>query len=369
MLKMPLYDRLNKLNRKVISLKNSLYNHYRIRDPEAVHRKSIFSDLPSLARLDRLAKITHKGYSRPLALKVEPVNFCNNDCIICPCSLQTRKRQTMSMELFEKVVSDYKELGGGILSIAVLVGDIFLDKNLTRRIEVVKKNKHITRLTTTTNGVLADQFDRDSLKYIVRSFDRFRISVYGLDAEEHKILTRRDDYERAVESYTRILSCSKGNVKFEIRLLKNRTHSEVYKWLEDLKKKSNYNGIFKVGGIINEYYNWSVFDVNSKLPFDARWAPMGVNAETCIIPLTAPAVTANGDFSFCGCANFDLSKELLLGNVNNSSLKDLYNSDLCRRLYSFEKFGVPEFCKTCTFYVPVSALENQPIYFSDELYE
>lgn len=362
MFKAPLYN-------KLIHFKKKLYNFYQVPNPEAVYKKSVFSNIPFLARTDRLVKITYKGYSRPLSLKVEPTNICNNDCIICPYSLQTREHQTMSLELFEKILSDYKELGGGVLSIAVLVGDIFMDKYLPDRLELVKNNRSITQLLTTTNGVIADRYDQDTLKYIVQSFSRFRISIYGLDAEEHKTLTRRDDYDRAIESYIRLLNCSTGNVKFEIRLLKKRPETEVYKWLEDLKKRSNYSGPIRVGGIINEYFNWSVFDENSKLPFDAKWTPVKINTETCMTPLITPAVTATGDVSFCGCADYDLSKELLLGNINNTSLKDLYNSEQCRRLYNCEKYGVPGFCQKCTFHVPLSEFDKQPDYFSEEYFD
>lgn len=331
-----------------------------------IHRQTVFSSIPSLALPDRLSKITYKGYSRPLSLKVEPTDICNNDCIICAYSAQTREHRTMSLDLFKKVVSDYEEIGGGVFAIAELVGDILLDKYLPERIEIVKGNKAISKLITTTNGVSTAQYDNDTLQFIVQSFDRFRISIYGLDAEEHKAITRRDDYDKALDSISRILRYSTGNVQFLFRLLKSYSDEKVSQWIADIKARSNYQGHIKVGDVRNQYSNWSILDINSKLPFDAKFVPLAKIAETCLTPLVAPAVTANGDVSFCACADFDV--KLLLGNINNSSLREIYNGENCKRFYNWKKYGVPDFCKTCTFYVPMRAIKRQPAYFSGDIF-
>ena len=94
----------------------------------------------------------HRGRFRPLAISVETINICNNDCIICPYSAQTRKRRTMAMDLFEKAIRDYQEIGGGPVSLTPLVGEAFLDKHLLRRLRFMKQAPSITKVSVTTNG-------------------------------------------------------------------------------------------------------------------------------------------------------------------------------------------------------------------------
>jgi MoaA/NifB/PqqE/SkfB family radical SAM enzyme len=340
-------------------------DHELLRKAQAMQKRSVYANLPSLARPGRIDKLVFQGYSRPLSLAIETTNICNNNCVVCSYSSQTRARETMSLSLFEKILQDYKALGGGDLSFTPLVGEVLLDKYLPTRLEMVKKMGFIRRLSVHSNGVMARLYDDPALKYIVQSFDRFKISIYGLDSEEYKAMTRKDEYESAMENISRILRNSKGNVVFGIRHLKRRSAEDVAKWIEDLRTRSECQYPVEITEqVLEEYSNWGFLgEVN--LPFDARWRPNPINKKQCLIPLLAPKITSTGDVSYCSCANFDASEQLTLGNIHNNSLKQLYNSQKCQKLYSWEIFGIPEFCRACSFYTSIDTMENWPTLFSD----
>jgi len=61
----------------------------------------------------------------------------------------------------------------------------------------------------------------------------------------------------------------------------------------------------------------------------------------------------------------DLKPELRLGNIMRASLADMYNSPRAVELWDWERFGTPEFCKNCTFHIPVSRAHDDPSLLSD----
>ncbi len=70
--------------------------------------------------------IDRNGRPRTLYLRLETVNLCNNDCLICAYRNQERAKTHMSMEVFEKTIGDYADMGGGYVSLTPLVGDVLL---------------------------------------------------------------------------------------------------------------------------------------------------------------------------------------------------------------------------------------------------
>jgi hypothetical protein len=121
--------------------------------------------------------------------------------------------------------------------------------------------------------------------------------------------------------------------------------------------------VFDTGTV--SYANWSFFDTSKPLPFDATWTPRKENTTQCGLPLAALQVLSDGTVSFCACANFDGNRGLVLGDAADSSLGDLLDTEEVRRLWNWDEFGVPEFCKTCSFHRPVEAVARVPNLFKD----
>ena len=140
--------------------------------------------------------LIYRRESRPLMMSCETINICNNKCIICTNRLDTQKKEIMSMELFEKVLKDYSEMGGGKLSLTPRTGELFLDPHLADRLRLIRKYPKITGLSVTTNAVLADQFNEHDLRFIVNNFEKIQISTYGLDEEEYFTMTQRNVYSK-----------------------------------------------------------------------------------------------------------------------------------------------------------------------------
>jgi len=126
------------------------------------------------------------------------------------------------MDVFEKTIRDYAELGGGYLSLTPLVGDFFLDRDLIKRLHLLESIPEITSLGVTTNATMAHRFNDKELAYVIGRFDRLSISIYGVDREEYEKMTQRTTYPQMINGIRRVVLASRNPVMLQFRLLKDR---------------------------------------------------------------------------------------------------------------------------------------------------
>lgn len=297
---------------------------------------------------------TDERTSRPIMVRVEPVNICNNNCIICTKQVSSRKPVVMELSVFEKILHDYSAIGGGRISLTPTGGDVFLDPLLLPRLELLKKYPKIQGISFTTNAVYSDTCSDPDLSDVLSHFDRIHISVYGLDAEEYSLMTRRNTYSRMVEGIKRIIRLKKESTDLAIgfRLLKRRSNAELDSWL-----LSNFSSLFTYG-FTHEYYNWGDGVIcASPLPFDATWIPPVCNNTRCLYPLIACQIFSDGNVSFCPCEDYDGVDELNLGNIKKMTLREIINSEKNRALWDSSQ-KIPEFCKHCNAHTPFPSIDE-----------
>lgn len=301
-------------------------------------------------------KLFYCGKSRPIMLICETVNICNNNCIICAYSEMTRKKEIMPLSLFEKVVKDYSNMGGGVLSLTPMVGEVLCDKYLAERIEFICKFENIHSISFTTNAIGADKFSDEKLRFILKRLKRIHISIYGLSREEYRIMTRKDHYDLMLRNVRRIIQLSDDTSKigFGFRFLKRYNERDIKDWIY-------HNFTTEIPfGYTNSYANWSgALDTSIPLPFDAEWIREKQNMTPCLIPLVACQVFANGDVSFCSCDDYNGNEEFKLGNINNNTLLEMYNQEKVKKLWNFMPGDMPSYCRRCTFHKPLSTIANE----------
>ena len=110
-------------------------------------------------------------------IEIETISKCNNDCSFCPVGINhdTREPAYMEQPLFEKIISELREINYegwiGLFS----NNEPFLDPLLIRRLEYVKTALPNVRLQLYTNGTLLtlDKFLESRLfidKYVINSY-------------------------------------------------------------------------------------------------------------------------------------------------------------------------------------------------------
>lgn len=323
---------------------------------------------PEVYTPENISYFTHRGRFRPLALSIETVNICNNDCVICPYSIQTRRKQGMDMAVFAKIVSDYAALGGGPVTLTPMVGEVLLDKQLLERLKLLRATPSITRVSAITNATMAYLYNDEELAELATYFDRLTVSVYGLDAEEFALMTRKDQYERFVESLVRLLRIfGPQKIGLGARHLRARDATEIASWLKQLAQRADVEPHQLSLPGVKTYANWTVFDTSKPLPLDAEWMKPQFNTEQCALPLVSLQVLSSGKVSFCGCADFDGKTALMLGDIREASLAELLDTDEVQALWDWANRGVPEPCKRCSFHMPLSQLADLRSAFADPL--
>ena len=298
-------------------------------------------------------------------LTIETINICNNACIICPYTVHTRARKTMTMAIFRKLVDEYASIGGGPISLTPMMGEVFLDKLLPQRLLLLRARPEITTISATTNATMARRYDDAKLAEILSAFDRILVSVYGLDRDEFQTMSQCDDYELMIEQLVRLVALSKPNtVHVGMRLLKKRPAEDIDSWESDIARRAGVQRL-QVHNRTFEFQNWNYFDVTQPLPHDATWAPLATNSHQCLVPFIAFQALVDGTISFCHCADYDGNPGLTLGNVKDTSFIEILSGDKIKRLWRWDRYGVPELCRSCNFHRPVELVKHIPWVYDD----
>jgi radical SAM protein with 4Fe4S-binding SPASM domain len=272
-----------------------------------------------------------------------------------------RNKIIMPIERFEKVLHDYSEMGGGYLSLTPR-GELFLDPILVERVSLIDKYPRIKGVSVTTNAVPIDRFSDRDLRQVLNSFIRINISIYGLDCEEYSLMTRRDFYSRVVSNIkkiTKLIDRDKTLISFGFRLLKKHSEKDIGDWI-----KKNFGMDDIPYGYTYAYTNWrGALDDKILLPFEGKWQKRVQGKDHCLMPLVECVVYSNGDVSYCPCTEFDMIDEFKLGNIDDQSLSDIFNSDKNNKLWS----SLPKPCLSCSFYKPITQLSQHSSAFQDPI--
>ena len=345
------------LYKNVDYLKDVPYEEY------LLYKKGKYPLLKKVAQLSKLkiSDIFYEKLSRPIMLDCETINTCTNNCIICAYGMMKRNKIVMPIERFEKVLHDYSEMGGGYLSLTPR-GEIFLDPLLVERVNLLNKYPRIKGISVTTNAVPIDRFSDRDLKQVLNSFIKIQISIYGLDCEEYSLMTQRAFYSRVVSNIKKIVELidrDETAISFGFRLLKEHSEEYIRDWI-----RKNFGMDDIPYGYTYTYTNFRG-SLNDKipLPFEGKWQKRVQGKCHCLMPLVEGVVYSNGDVSYCPCTEFDIIDEFKLGNIDDQSLSEIFNSNKNKELW----YNLPGTCLNCSYYRPITQLSQHKSVFKDPI--
>jgi radical SAM protein with 4Fe4S-binding SPASM domain len=298
--------------RHVMDVVDSEY-HYRFR------RAEIRAHLESLRRI-------------PRGLHVEGTNICNAECVFCAYPQMERKKQTMSMDDFKRVVSEYLGMGGRHVSLTPIVGDPFVDKHIFERLDLLMAEPRLMDYASKLHvHVSWGGFDAETWNTImgVSKFEAARDAVLGFLEEKRAA--------RSKIPFTLALRCpdaaKKGPLWETLRAARDR-------------------GEVEIAGM-PDYDSWAgkVKDSDlEKVGLRPRKMPFKLGA--CELLFTKPVVLANGDVNACACR--DVEAELIVGNVKEEPLAKIWaGKKIDDIIEAHERGEYPDVCKRCTYFVSV----------------
>ena len=291
----------------------------------------------------------------PNYLYVEPANICNANCIFCPYIHDKRKKEIISNTLFFSAINEYKEIGGKKIGLTPPFGEVLIDPNFIDKVQYIKKIG-FDKIHTYTNGTL---IHKHGIKELLTSgLTDLYISVAPFIEEVYRKIYRINCYKQLVENIKNILI---GFSDISDKTVKNLLICfRSDRPLEECKKTSDYLKYiapYIVDGI--SISSFSTFDSWSGMIHEKDLLE-GMHIKNSDFDKKFPCIRSfnlhvcvNGDVRICGCRH-DLTAaedELYLGNINKSTILQLYNSPKIEEMQkSFQMNKLYNICRKCSWY-------------------
>jgi len=293
---------------------------------------------------------------RPWDLHIETTNVCNANCVFCAYQYMTRPRKMMAMDVYRTALQQYVELGGGDLSLEVVVGEPCLDPTFLEKIRLARAQAAICNIRTITNGIAIDRIGADAL--VASGLNKLFISTAGFDEASYTEIYRVKSYQKMRDNVFALLSANqRRNTPLEITI-GFRTNRR----LESVQSDPDFAEMMKFKPKTDFAYSFD--DWSGRIDFTTlpkgflRREPPPFE-EPCIWLYNGPVVFPNGDVGLCGCRDVDAKSELIVGNIAENHLGEIWRSPAVARLRErFKRGDYPDICRSCTMYRNLDQLRS-----------
>ncbi len=297
----------------------------------------------------------------PRGIYIEATNICNAKCTFCAYPLMERPKQTMPIDVFQRIVDEYIELGGKYVGLTPIVGDPFVDPYLFERLDYLDRCPEIAGFHFYTNAILMKPKIIEKLLKYEQKLKIF-VSWGGFDRQTYKEIMGVDYFDlvqRNIEAFvaakqqSRSHSVSAGESQTQLTIALRCPTIKLYGDLWNQFCQWEQQGLIAIEGHIMEYDSWA-----GKINAD-RLKSVGLNSRlmphkrgACEMLYTKPVVLANGKVNACSCR--DVEAELIVGDLHESSLKEIWQGEGIDAIVDrHERGDFPDVCQRCTWYVSV----------------
>ncbi len=305
--------------------------------------------------VDRIKAILEE---RPLYIGIETTNICNAACVFCAYPKMQREKRVMPPELFEKIVGDYVDMGGGAVGLTPIVGDVLVDPHLMDRLRLLRKTPEVTHVSFTTNAIAWKRFNENDRHAILESTNAINISMGGVDAASYKTMFAVDRYDKVRDAIEDMCDTkTRDGLSCEIHLM-FRVNRPIDKLLADPGMDAYRRREIVSISSINNFGNWGGLIGREDLPTGAHLVSIEespamirkTKKNPCFVHYVNPEITCEGLVSACGCMNAE-ADALILGDVTQQHLRDIWQGDARKKLMSsYGTDDLPDICKRCSYY-------------------
>lgn len=294
----------------------------------------------------------HLLRSMPRNLHIEGTNICNAKCTFCAYPQMERPKHTMPVDEFRRIIDEYVAMGGKYVSLTPIVGDPFVDRHLFERLDDLDKRPQIKGFYFYTNAILMKPHVSQRLLTYGDKLDIY-VSWGGFDRETYKAIMGVDMFDlvrQNIEAFVEAKRQSRSSTGLTIAL-----RCPLSKATGDLKTKFQAwqrEGLLKIDAI-ESYDSWAgkvKAEELEKVGLEPTIMPHKRGA--CQLLYMKPIVLANGKVNACACR--DVEAELIVGDLNESPLSEVWHGNGIQELIERHEQGdFPDVCKRCTWYVSV----------------
>jgi len=280
------------------------------------------------------SKSISDGY--PVELIIEPTNYCNLNCIMCPRDRMKREIGMMNLSLFKKIIDESKNYVEFIY--LHLFGEPLFHKDIFRMITYAKKAGINVGLST--NATILSK--KNTFNLLNSKLHLLILSLDNPSKDTYDKIRVGGDYEKIEKNVIYFLNeLEKFKYKPEvviqmIDLECSRAEQNLFK-----NKFSKYSSIHvKIKGLCD--WAGQVEEINKLV---GSKAPLG-NSK-CFEPWRALTIYWDGTVVPC-CYDFDGA--YILGNVRKSNIKEIWNGALMQEFRNSHLVDKSQLnlCKSCS---------------------
>ena len=281
----------------------------------------------------------------PVIYNIETTNACNMRCKMCPrTTMMTRKIETMSIDLFEKIADqlkpfseeEWKEWEGFVENayhispedvsenhfflyiipkVIVLhgYGDPLLDKGMPQRVKILSDRNIPSYFSCNPANINMDK----TIETFENGLGYIKYSIESVDDLRHKeIRGKASNFSESYKNIIKLLELKKKyNYKTEIIItmldLDMFHQEEEFQMLKDAFKDRDVYVYLK-----SQDQKW--YEGKEQPTKSIHWI------EFCQFPWSSMTIKSNGEAAMCV---EDFNNEIMLGDAKDESLYDIWNGE------------------------------------------
>ena len=288
----------------------------------------------------------------PNVIAVEPTNFCNLSCPMCPrTSLMKRQRGLMEFSLFKKIVDESK--GKTEFMYIDNMGDPLIHPKICEMVDYASRNG-IRMLLGTNAALLSDEL---AARLLQNGPDLVELSIDAATPQTYEKVRSGKNYEQVVKN---VMNFPKA--KQLTRATKPFTILQFVKTIFNAKEKEAFYQKFKDAGYdfmaFRGCHTWGgnipdygVKNLMSPTPKEKLEPNSSQPSCPCRILWNQLTVLWNGDVTPCF---YDFDGKSVVGNVNKNSLAEIWNNSQMTKFRKYHLAGRYVKVTCCKYCHPMS---------------
>ncbi len=279
----------------------------------------------------------------PKYFLIEPINMCNARCIMCGIDFDKKVTAVLPDELLDKIAGELENYQDHVEKVMLYLDcEPLMDRNLHLKIARLKRSG-VSRVNIATNASILTQ--TRSRAIIEAGLDEIYISIDSLDKATFEAIRLRLNFDKVYKNTVDFIKLrDELNPNLVVRMQMIQQESNYHEadaftehWSKLLKPTDQI--------AVQKAHNWAnAIDV---MKFgDEETA----NNIPCIALWGTLCIHANGDVGLC-C--MDTTSSILLGNVNNESIADIWSGKPMQEIREKHLDGRRheiEICNGCTLW-------------------
>ncbi|WPC41031.1 radical SAM protein [Clostridium sp. JS66] len=310
--------------------------------------KHIYKECNGLTNYEKYNNIPYM----PRYIDIELTNNCNYKCLMCPVgtSSMIREKGNMSDETYSKILDEIKY--DKIPLRFIRWGEPLLHPKFFQYLKMAKQLGIMCHLNT--NGSIVSEDIAE--KIIDSKLDSIKFSFQGVDRKSYKEMRNKDYFNQLLQNIKKLYKI-RENRKYPFIHISTTITYESAKQVENFKNEvGEYCDLVTVGRTMLERIDVEKTHISDQeksmlLELKQQESLKKVHLKCC--PEVFDKLSINWDGTISGCSG-DYDKNMLVGDIKENSLIDIWNSKLMnyyRRVLSEGKYDSLTLCKNCYDYM------------------